>query len=240
MFERLNPKQFHDAFLAWINALAGATQGKLIAIDGKSLRHSFEKASKQNPLHLVSAWSCENQVVLGQQAVADKSNEIEAIDRLLKLIDLKGAVVTIDAIGCQKKFADAIVDAKGDYVLALKGNQPCLHEAVVLAFAGATPELLDKRLAPCVETADKGHGRLEIRKYWTGTIDIAGLADVASEWKGLVAIGIAENVTETSGKVSSERRYFLLSFSGDVEPPQANQESTLQYSVPPQVVRLGP
>ena len=130
VFARLDPVAFERCFLDWMNALAKKPFGRLIAIDGKTLRASFDSAAERSPLHLVSAWCEQNQTVLGQWATAAKSNEITAIPELLELLDLEGAVVTTDAMGCQKKIAKEIVEADADYVLALKGNHEKVHEEV--------------------------------------------------------------------------------------------------------------
>jgi len=134
VFNMLDPGSFEKCFMAWIDDLAEASQGRLIAIDGKTIRRSLDVANGKAAVHMVSAWCNANKVVLGQLATEEKSNEITAIPKLLKLIDIGGAVVTIDAMGCQKEIAATIVDEDGDYVLQLKGNQGSLHDETVLLF----------------------------------------------------------------------------------------------------------
>lgn len=164
VFARLDPAKLAACIEQWFIDI-GKEIGKHIAIDGKTLRGSFDKAAKRNPLHLVSAWATEARLTLGQVAVDDKSNEITAIPLLLELLDLKGATVTIDAMGCQKDIAKKIADADGDYLLALKENHPTLHEAVEAKFTAAleakTPPAEMRRHV----TVEKNRGREERREY---------------------------------------------------------------------------
>ena len=142
LFSRINPEQLRKEFLNWVNAIFNVSGGEIIAIDGKTLRHSYDSASSTPAIHMVNAWACKNQLVLGQYKTEEKSNEITAIPELLKMLDLKNQIVTIDAMGCQKKIAAQIIAQEGDYVLNLKGNQPILHDEVSLFindFVGLDP-----------------------------------------------------------------------------------------------------
>ena len=134
VFRRLKPEAFQDCFLSWVQTLHQELGWKHVAIDGKTVRRSFDRVTAKNALHLVSAWSVENHLTLGQQAVDGKSNEITAIPELLRLLELEGAIVTIDAMGCQTEIAAKIIDADADYCLAAKGNQPTLHKGLIAFF----------------------------------------------------------------------------------------------------------
>lgn len=173
VFALIDPAGFRDGFLRWVQELVEATDGRVVAIDGKTLRRSFDTADGKGPLHLVSAWACENRLLLGQQAVDSKSNEITAIPELLRLLDLSGAIVTIDAMGCQKAIAAQIDAADGKYVLALKENQETLYRDVCEWFIDALEDDFAGRPHRSCRTEGKDHGRLEIgitrprsRKPW--------------------------------------------------------------------------
>jgi hypothetical protein len=156
VFAVLCPQEFSRCFTQWITSLGEMLEGGVIAIDGKTVRGSFDKSLGKGALHMVSAWSSANGIVLGQYKVDDKSNEITAIPKLLDLIDIKGAIVTIDAMGTQKKIAEKIIDSGGDYVLALKGNQGHLHDDVQLQFSGASAEVLSlNRQKNCPSITEK-------------------------------------------------------------------------------------
>jgi predicted transposase YbfD/YdcC len=215
VFAALDPVAFGAAFIAWVGAVAPQTVGQVVAIDGKTLRRSHDRANGKAALHLVSAWADASGLVLGQVAVDDKSNEITAIPALLHLLDVRGCTVTIDAMGCQTAIAQQIVAQGGDYVLALKGNQPTLYDDVQAIFAEArATDFVD--LAPhhysCAKTVDKDHGRLEIRRTWTIS-DPAILAylDEAGRWAGLGGIGLVEAERCIGDHRSSELRHYLLS-----------------------------
>jgi predicted transposase YbfD/YdcC len=164
LFEALDPKKFAACFDSMVARLATCMPEQLIAIDGKTMRRTFSRSAGQGPLHVVSAWAVEQGVVLGQVATDAKSNEITAIPELLDMIDVRGTTVTLDAMGCQREIAAKIVDGSGDYVLALKGNHPLLHQEVVDYFADARQDhTIDARPLAVHEAADKAHGRLEVR-----------------------------------------------------------------------------
>ena len=166
VFARLEPAALMACIQQWLDALGHAVAGEVVAIDGKTLRGSFDTAAGQNPLHVVSAWACDARLTLGQVAVDAKSNEITAIPLLLELLDLKDCLVTIDAMGCQKDIAVAIRAREADYVLAVKDNQPDLHQTVHEAFmAHAEDDFSDPSLKR-IKTVERSHGREETREYF--------------------------------------------------------------------------
>ena len=203
VFRFLDPEQFRACFITFMSRFAEAAEG-VIAIDGKTLRHSFDTASATSPLHMVSAWGCEQRLVLGQLATDAKSNEITAVPKLLELLMLKGTIVTVDAMNCQRDIAHHILDKGGDYVFALKGNQGTLHDDV-RRFLGDPDTAGLKRHT----TVDGDHGRIETRTAIVST-DIAWLHDI-HHWPGLNAIGKVIRTREMNGKVTSEAAHYLLS-----------------------------
>ena len=215
VFRRLKPKAFEACFLEWVSSLHEQLGFKLIAIDGKTLRRSHDRKTMKSALHLVCAWSVENHVVLGQEAVDAKSNEITAIPELLETLELKGSIVTIDAMGCQKEIASQIVTAKGDYVLAVKDNQPTLHQALKDHFAevveseSATVQVKHK------VTREEGHGRQEERHYYTTPVP-PGLCEDLKEWKGCQSLGIAISYVTRDGKKTDDIRYYISSLKSNV------------------------
>jgi len=168
VFARLSAVAFQRCFASWIQAVFTVTQGQVIAIDGKTLRRSYDRGSGKAAIHMVSAWANANRLVLGQVKTDDKSNEITAIPKLLQLLEVKGCIVTIDAMGCQRAIAAQIIQRGGDYVLALKGNQPGLYEAVRQFFDDAQARHFNGIPHRYHETVDGDHGRVEVRRYWTG------------------------------------------------------------------------
>lgn len=203
LFRALDAEQFRAAFLRFMTGFAEQCQG-VVAIDGKVLRRSFDRASAKSPLHMVSAWGCGQRLVLAQIAIDVKSNEITAVPKLLEMLSLKGAIVTTDALNCQRAIAKQIKDQGGDYVLALKGNQETLHDDVVLFLDD--PESQATQAEPVVEG---DHGRIETRTATVST-DIAWLQKT-HEWPGLAAIGKVERSRKTGGKTTFETAYYLLS-----------------------------
>jgi predicted transposase YbfD/YdcC len=224
VFQVLDPKQFLDCFLSWTQSLRQAVAQEIVALDGKALRRAISK--KQSPKYIVSAWADSNNLVLGQLKVEDKSNEITAVPQLLRVLELAGCIVTIDAMGCQKKIAKEIIEADADYVLALKGNQQKVHEEVK-TFLDSTVEeqqksrpngaVLPQELAALqkCETVEKDHGRTEIRRYYQSSY-LDWFADKA-KWEGLQSVGMVESVRQTDEKTTTERRYYLCSLKLDVQ-----------------------
>jgi predicted transposase YbfD/YdcC len=209
VFARLDPAKFRASFASWTESLAQAVAGRVIAIDGKTLRRAHAK--DQKPLHLVSAFAAENRLVLSQQAVSDKSNEITAIPALLKLLDVKKAIITIDAMGCQKEIAAQIVEQKADYVLALKDNQPSLHHDVRDLFEqGLENDFKGMKHQEC-QTNEKGHGRTETRTYHSLRPSKQWLQD-HPEWKGLKTVGMVLSTREIGdAEPTGEMRFYISS-----------------------------
>ena len=212
VFALMDPKQFEASFLHWVQGISTAVPG-VIAIDGKTLRRSHDHAAGKKALHLVSAWAVENRLVLAQVATEEKSNEITAIPVLLRQLALAGCIVTIDAMGTQTKIAEQIIEQEGEYALALKDNQGDLYEEVQATFALAEQEAFANVQAESHRCVEKGHGRLEIREYWTIS-DPAILAylDPQKRWKDLRGIGMVRAERRMRDQISRETRYFLLSF----------------------------
>lgn len=217
-FSAIDPHAFLDCFIEWVQGICPALKDETVAIDGKALRRALN-AGESIP-YIVSAWASDNGLVLGQVKVKDKSNEITAIPELLHALHLKGCIVTIDAMGCQKDIAEKIIDKDADYVLALKGNHATVHEEVKEFFADV--------VAPCAtlcnetaqqdkigffQTIEKNHGRIETRRYWQST-DIDWFED-RPLWKGMKSIGMVESIRTIKGKSSIERRFFLSSLPLD-------------------------
>jgi len=205
---RLDPGAFERCLLSWIRAVQEVTENRLIAIDGKTLRGSYDRRDGKAAIHMVSAWASENKLSLGQVVVDEKSNEITAIPELLRLLDVSGALVTIDAMGCQKEIADLIREGKGDYVLAVKQNQPTLYEQVEEAVgAGLEQDAsdLDEH-----QTVEVGHGRQETRTYVV--FPAPETVDPDGAWRDLSAVGMAiTESTDAQGRCRLEVRYYILS-----------------------------
>ena len=222
VFSAIEPRCFLECFAQWVEGVCTAFKGERVAIDGKTLRRA---ANSGDPLpHIVSAFASENGLVLGEVQVDDKSNEITAIPELLRVLALKGCIVTIDAMGCQKDIAAKIAGKGADYVLSLKGNQEAALKEFTEYFdyvlsedhKGALPE---KKARPGTmsffQSVEKGHGRLDVRRYWQST-DIAWFKD-APLWKGLRSAGMVESERTVNSNRSVERRYFLSSLPLDAE-----------------------
>jgi len=209
IFRAIKPAEFEKCLLSWISALHEVTNGQVVAIDGKTLRRSFDTASSKAAIHMVSAWATANHISLGQVVVDAKSNEITAIPKLLEMLELSGALVTIDAMGCQTEIAHKIVEAGADYVLAVKGNQPTLHEGLVWFFRDHLADDFARVKVRRYEAHDHGHGRDEMRFYYVCPVP-EDLPDQA-RWRQLRAIGLAVNNTVRDGKECIEFRYYILS-----------------------------
>ena len=216
VFARLDAQQFEACFAAWMHAVAAVLPLEVIALDGKTLRRSGDRAAGHAALHLVSAWASANRVVLAQVAVADKSNEITALPLLLRQLVLAGCIVTMDAMGCQTEIAETVLAGGADYVLALKENQPTLYEEVADTFALARASGFADYPASAWDTwrqVSKGHGRVETREHWV-VCDPAVLAYLheATPWPGLRAVGLVEaQRCWADGHSEREARYYLLS-----------------------------
>jgi predicted transposase YbfD/YdcC len=224
VFAALDPKQFLDCFLRWTQSLRQAVAQEVVALDGKALRRALDR--DQSVKYIVSAWAESNGLVLGQLKVADKSNEITAVPELLRVLELSGCIVTLDAMGCQKKIAQEIQEADADYVLALKGNQETVHQEVKSFLDSVLAEQHNPRpvgakwskaaaTLASVETVEKDHGRLETRRYYQSD-QLDWFADRA-QWEGLRSVGMVESLRELEGKTTVERRYYLTSLPLGVE-----------------------
>ena len=221
VFAALDADEFGRCFLEWVQAVNVLTAGQVIAIDGKTLRRSHDRRRGKAALHLVSAWASANRLVLGQVATDAKSNEITAIPELLRLLDIRGCIVTIDAAGTQTAIAEQIVTAGGDYVLALKANQKGLAEDVQRLFEWGRSIDFAEVQHDHVRTTTKGHGRLEIRDCWT-IADPRYLGDLRQgrQWKSLRSVAQVQLECRQGGRVTVETRYFLSSLPGEAQPIQ--------------------
>lgn len=204
----IKPAEFEACLLSWITALHELTAGQVVAIDGKTLRRSFDAASRKSALHMVSAWATANQISLGQVAVAEKSNEITAIPQLLKVLEIAGCLVTIDAMGCQTEIAQAVLDAGAHYVLAVKRNQPALYDGLERHFIAAQVRCVDMPVQTYA-SAEAGHGRQERRSYFITPVP-DDLPD-RRRWSQLTAVGMVIRDTLRNGQPSYERQYYILS-----------------------------
>ena len=215
VFARLDPEQLQSCFLNWVRSVSRVTEGEVIAIDGKTVRRSYDKGKDKGAIHMVSAWASQNRLVLGQRKIEDKSNEITAIPELLKVIDIQGCIVTIDAMGTQKEIAKQVIEQDGDYVLALKGNQGNLFEDVQQIFAIAQSQDFKDIDYDFYETLDTGHGRIERRRYWSlGQVE--SLID-AQKWAQFSSITMVESLRKCDGKTSRELRYYISSLEPDAK-----------------------
>lgn len=213
----LDPREFRVVFLDWVTLVRhrASKQGLQVAVDGKTSRRSHDRAAERPAVHTVSAWAVDEGIVLGQMHTEDKSNEITAIPELLRLLDLRGATVTIDAMGCQRDIARTIVDRGGEYILAVKDNQPALHNDIVQSFDDAlddSPRTLDRSTPPeveCVEEVDKGHGRVETRRVYVCR-DLSQIS-TKNRWKKLAFIALVERERTDlqTTKTSFERAYYI-------------------------------
>lgn len=215
LFIRLDPQGFQQCFVDWMQAIRELTEGDVVAIDGKTLRRSGDRAEAKLPIHMVSAWAVENALVLGQVKSSEHSNEITAIPALLELLKVNGCIVTIDAEGCQTDIAKKIIEKKADYVLAVKANQPQLLEQTKEFFDDITTDDLDESWIETCRKIDKGHGRLEIRQYYH-TDEIAALPRV-KEFAGATSIGMVRATRQTNGKRTTSVRYYISSLPMDAQ-----------------------
>lgn len=217
LFIRLNPEQLQQCFLSWVNAIREQTKGEIVAIDGKTARRSHDHYSGKSALHMVSAWASENRMVLGQVKTDEKSNEITAIPELLKLLELKGCIVTIDAMGCQTDIANLIKDKQADYVLAVKGNRPQLHDELKFCFDEV--KLGTERKEEWIDyhrDFNKEHGRYEVRECMA-TDEIDWLKPHIKDWKGVQSIAMVRTQRTIGDKQSVETRYYISSLPANAE-----------------------
>jgi predicted transposase YbfD/YdcC len=215
VFARIDPEQFQRSFLAWVQAIQQTHPG-VIAIDGKTHRRSYDRANGTTALHLVSAWAAENRLVLGQIAVADKSNEITAIPQLLDLLDLRGSTVTIDAMGTQTAIAEQIIQRGGQYVLALKDNQPTMAAEVTALFADARAARQPAYGMLTERAVTKDHGRMETRQAFViHDPAVVAYLNERQHWAQLTGVALVEAERTLNGVTTIEQRHYLLSQAWD-------------------------
>lgn len=218
VFARLNPEQFQQSFVSWITSVSQVTQGQVIAIDGKSLRRSHDQALGRGAIDMVSAWAAQNHLVLGQVKVDEKSNEITAIPELLRVLEVSGCIITMDAMGCQKEIAKTIIEQEAEYVLALKENQGHLYEDVVKLFDDLEASDFKAYAFSQEQTVNKNHGRIETRTCWViGDPNILMHLRDALEWEGLGAVVKVHARRQSGEDVSQRDRYFLSSLKKDAK-----------------------
>jgi len=216
VFARLDPQQFQQAFVAWIQAVSDLTHGQVVAIDGKKLRRSHDQHLGKQAIVIVSAWATANRLVLGQVKTDDKSNEITAIPELLRVLALEGCIVTVDALGCQTDIAATIVAQGGDYLLTVKENQKLLYQDLHDLFHEAQEAEFRKTVCDYARTVSKGHGRLEIRRCWTiADPDFLDYIRDGRLWPNLRTLIMIESERRLGRKISREVRYFIASIEND-------------------------
>jgi predicted transposase YbfD/YdcC len=215
IFSMIDPNEFQRCFVAWMQAVARISEGEIVPIDGKTLRRSHDSTSNKAAIHMVSAWATGSRLVLEQVKTEEKSNEITAIPELLKILDIHGCIVTTDAMGCQKKIAGQIIEQEADYVLGLKGNQGALLDAVEETFAGATQEELSGPDFDVHQTEEDGHGRHEVRTYFTTSL--LDRIPNAEEWEGLQTLGAVLSEVSAKGKTTTEYRYYIASIENNAQ-----------------------
>jgi predicted transposase YbfD/YdcC len=215
VFSLLDPHAFRKCFLRWVRSALPDLPQDVIAIDGKTLRRSRCRATEDPALHMVSAWATSHRMVLAQVKTGEKSNEITAIPEVLRMLDLNGSVVTIDAMGCQTAIAQQIIDQGGDYVLSLKGNQSSLHDDVVLFFQEIRRHCPEDVHPSFHETTDADHGRVEMRRHWS--VDDIDWLIQRHRWPGLTSIGMVESERHIGTDITTETRYYISSLPKDAQ-----------------------
>ena len=216
VFARINPEQFQQSFLGWIKSISNVTEGEVIAIDGKTLRHSYDHAQAQGAIQIVSAWATANRLVLGQVKVDSKSNEITAIPELLKVLSLRGCIVTIDAMGCQKEIVKLIAQQEADYVITLKKNQGSLYKRVEALFSEALRSKYQEFTHSTNRSSEQNHGREETR-YCVMLSNIQHQIDPEEEWQNLQSIARADVMRAVKSKTKIETRYFISSLPNNAK-----------------------
>jgi predicted transposase YbfD/YdcC len=212
---QIDPQQFQTCFMRWIQDICHLLPGEVVPIDGKTLRRSFDTELDQGPIHIVSAWATTNRLVLGQIKVDEKSNEITAIPELIDALDLTDCVVTIDAMGCQKQIASRIRAKGAHYILALKKNQGTLYSDVHELFHQLRRDQAPDETLDAYEMTDQGHGRHEIRRYWT--TDTLDRVSTRAQWSDLQAVGMVESERTLAGETTVESRYYILSLPSNAQ-----------------------
>jgi len=215
VFAAINPEHFQKCFAGWIKDVFALTEGQVIAIDGKTLRRSHDKKSNKAALHMVHAWATANGVLLGQVKSKEKSNEITAIPELLETLMIKGCIITIDAMGCQRKIAEKIYDCKADYVLSVKDNQGRLKQSLEKTFTIAREKNFEAMVYDYHQTIDGDHGRIETRSYYV--LPLMYLFNFKIKWKGLQSLILVENerINKATNEKAIEKRYYISSIKYD-------------------------
>ena len=216
VFSRIDPQEFQESFLKWIQSVNNKTEGEVISLDGKQLRHSYDRAGQKGAITMVSAWASSQKLVLGQRKVNSKSNEITAMPELIKMLELKGCLVTIDAMGCQKATVKILSEKQADYVIAVKRNQKNLYRLIENLFGQAIRSGCQGFLSSSYQTRETSHGREEIRNYLMLS-EIHEKVDPTHQWSNLQSIGMVESVRTENGKTTVESRYFISSLPGDAK-----------------------
>ena len=216
VFRLLNPKIFNERFMQWVHTIAATVEG-VIAIDGKTLCNSGDEVKNTSPLHIVHAFAAENQLLLGQLATDAKSNEITAIPELLKMLTIKGNVITIDAMGCQKELVKQIREQEGDYVIALKGNQGTLHAEAENFFRQAMDVAPSESGCDFTSSIEKNRGRIEERQIWTCSLEEWLDPEQLENWVDLKTLVCIKSIRTHKGKTTQELRYYMSSLSSDAK-----------------------
>ena len=229
VFERINPKVFEQCFRCWVESIVEKTGAQVIPIDGKTIKGSYDRVLGKTALHLVTAWSSQHRLVLGQVKVADKSNEITAIPALLELLDIAGCIITIDAMGTQTAIASQIFNAKADYVLALKGNHPTLHGQVKDWFEWHLKEGFSEIIHSYDERVEKGHHRTEKRQIWCVPVSQLPPLHNRSDWAGLKCVVMVARVRHLWNRTTRELQFYITSL--DCDACKVGQAIRLHWSV---------
>ena len=216
VFAAVDAEEFEGCFMRWIQSVEGLTGGQVVAFDGKTLRRSHDRAVGKSALHMVSAWAAGNRLILGQRKVDGKSNEITVVPELLDMLELRGCIVTMDAMHCQTETVKCILEKKADYVLPVKENQPRLLEAL----QGLFDDPKEMRWVVCDHhrTVDEGHGRLEVRECWcTSAPEYLEYVTTQADWQGIRSIAMVQAEREQAGRTTVTRRYFISSLESDAK-----------------------
>ncbi|MGJ5672622.1 MAG: ISAs1 family transposase [Nostochopsis sp.] len=217
VFEFINPEELNRCFLQWVETLVTKMGGEIIPIDGKTIRGSYDRSQGKSALHIISAWSSEQRLVLGQMKVEDKSNEITAIPALLELLDITGSIITIDAMGTQTEIAKKIIDKKGDYVLALKANHPTLYNQVEEWFKKASAQQFQGIDVSYEKRVEKGHHRREIRQVWSVPVSAINNLYQPRLWAGLQSVVMVVRVRHLWNKTTREVQFYLTSLHSNAQ-----------------------
>jgi predicted transposase YbfD/YdcC len=216
VFSQISPEEFNKSFLNWVKGISQKTAGEIIAFDGKQSRNSGDEKNGRGVINTVSAWATTNRLVLGQTKVESKSNEITALPELIDVLNLAGCIVTIDAMGCQREIVKKIINKEADYVIAVKANQPTLHEQIKQQFKQAIKTGGEGLNMNSFNSRELNRGREEIRNYLMIS-DITEQIDSGGKWQDLGSIGMVESVRTVAGKTSVETRYFISSLKNNAQ-----------------------